>query len=122
MAIPEIGAEGGSITVVARPGEGGVTEYSVRLRDQTLKFLKGDDGGGEIRRDTAWTDSWDEVVTALGRWPWPMLAPVSVQAEYAERILAAVLSYRGRDGRPANERGVRRWREASRGPTSRDRA
>jgi hypothetical protein len=52
--ILEIGAEGGSITVVSRPSPGGPPEYSVRIRDQTLTFLPTEEGGNQIRTQTAW--------------------------------------------------------------------
>jgi hypothetical protein len=65
LAIIKIGAECGSITVVARTGAGGVTEYSVRLRDQTLTFLAEDEADNVIRRDTQWSDRWDR---SMGRW------------------------------------------------------
>jgi hypothetical protein len=39
----KIGAEGGSITVLTRTGDGGIAEYSVRLRDQSLTLLQGDE-------------------------------------------------------------------------------
>lgn len=111
----EIGAEGGSITVLTRVGDGGVAEYSVRLRDQSLTLLQGDEIDNEIRRDTAWTHSWDQAIVALGRWPWPMLVPLKIHPYYAERMLVAVKNYRGRDGRPATERGMERWAAACRG-------
>jgi hypothetical protein len=42
--IVESGAEGGSIKVLKRTGSGGA-EYSVQLRDQTLKFLSEEEPG-----------------------------------------------------------------------------
>lgn len=111
-AIIEIGAEGGSITVVARTGDGGSTEFSVRMRDQTLTLLSEDEAGPEIRRDSAWSERWEDVVASLGRWPWPMLVPQFVHADYRDRILMAVKNFRGRDGKPARESAVERWAEA----------
>jgi hypothetical protein len=70
VVIIQIGAEGRSITVVARTSAGGVTEYSVRLRDQTLTFLAEGEADNVIRRDTQWSDRWDDVIASLGRWPW----------------------------------------------------
>jgi hypothetical protein len=107
--ILEIGAEGGSITVVSRPSPGGPPEYSVRIRDQTLTFLPTEEGGNQIRTQTAWSTDWNDVVNSLGRWPWPMLAPVRVDPAYAERVLAAAQQYRGRDGQPARPSSLERW-------------
>jgi len=56
MVIIEIGAEGGSITVVSRTSAEGVPEYSVRLRDQTLTFLAEDEVGTVIRSNTPWSE------------------------------------------------------------------
>ena len=112
--ILEIGAEGGSIKVLGRPAVGGVIEFSVQLRDQTMTFLSEDEAGPEIRRDTAWTARWRQVLKALGKWPWPMLYPIYVHPDYRERILLEVGQYRRPDGRSAAESAVERWREACR--------
>ncbi len=112
MVIIRIGAEGGSITVVARISAGGDREYSVRLRDQTLTFLSNDEAGAEIRTSTAWSERWDDVVTSLGRWPWQMLVPLYVHADYADRVLSAVRGFKGRDGRPASASAIEMWAEA----------
>ena len=110
--IVEIGAEGGSIKVFSRSTADGSLEYSVQMRDQTMTFLSGDEAGPEIRRDSAWTKSWDSAIKALGRWPWPMLYPMYVHPEFRERVLVGVHQYRGRDGQPARESAVKRWVEA----------
>ena len=110
----KIGAEGGSITVITRASAGGVTEYSVRLRDQTLTFLAEDEADNVIRRDTQWSNSWSDVIASLGRWPWPMLVPLHVHADYADRVLLAVQQFRGGDGQPARESSVERWKVACR--------
>jgi hypothetical protein len=110
--IIEIGAEGGSIKVLGRAADDGATEYSVKLRDQTMTFLSGDEAGPEIRRDSAWTESWDLALKTLGKWPWPMLYPMYVHPDYRERVLSEVERYRRPDGQPARASAVERWREA----------
>jgi hypothetical protein len=100
--------------VLKRIAAGGAVEYSVQLRDQSLTFLSDDEGGGEIRRDSAWTESWKDVIKSLGRWPWPMLYPRSVDSEYRARVLSAAQQYKGRDGQPARESAVERWTKACR--------
>jgi hypothetical protein len=112
IVIIEIGAEGGSIKVLKRTVANGAAEYSVQLRDQTLKFLSEDEGGSEIRRDSAWSESWPDVIKSLGRWPWPMLYPMSIHPSYRERVLAEVEGFRRSNGQPASESAVRRWKEA----------
>lgn len=112
--VVEIGAEGGSIKVLKRAGAGGAAEYSVQLRDQTLTFLSDDEGRAKIRRDSAWSETWDDVIQSLGRWPWPMLYPRSVDPDYRARVLSAAQHYKGRDGQPARESGIQRWTKACR--------
>jgi hypothetical protein len=114
VVIVDIGAEGGSIKVLARMGPAGTTEYSVQLRDQTLTFLSKDEAGDIIRLDTAWSTRWEDVIISMERWPWPMLVPMYVNADYAERVLAAVSEYRGQDGQPARASAIGRWQEACR--------
>ena len=104
--IIEIGAEGGSIKVLARTGADGKPEYCVMLRDQTFTFLAEDEAGNVIKRNTEWTESWDDAVAALGRWPWPRLSPRYVDPEYRARVLAAAREYMGRDGRPVDEAAI----------------
>jgi hypothetical protein len=112
LTILEIGAEGGAITVVCRLGIGGTPEYSVRLRDQALLFLSQDEADHEINTATEWSSNWDHVVKSLGRWPWPMLVPLTVRLDYAARVLAAVVAYRDRGERPVRPEAVRRWSKA----------
>jgi hypothetical protein len=110
--IIEIGAEGGSIKVLASTAKDGAVQYSVQLRDQTMTFLSGDEAGPEIRRDSAWTESWEQALKTLSKWPWPMLYPMYVHPDYRERVLSAVERYRRPDGQPARESAVERWKEA----------
>lgn len=112
IVIVEIGAEGGSITVVARTTDAGIPEYSVRLRDQTLTFLAEDEAGTAIRTNTAWSERWGDVLASLRRWPWPMLVPRFVHADYTDRMLVAVREFRGRNGQPASESAIDRWTAA----------
>jgi hypothetical protein len=116
--IVEIGAEGGSIKVLARNVNSGTAEYSVQLRDQTMTFLSEDEAGPEIRRDSAWTPSWEEVIRTLGQWPWPVLYPVYVHPDYRGRILSEVERFRRPDGHLARASAIERWHEACRPGTS----
>jgi hypothetical protein len=110
--IIEIGAEGGSIKVLRRTADDGAEQYSVQLRDQTMTFLSGDEAGPEIRRDSAWTTSWEQVLKTLRKWPWPMLYPMYVHPDYRERVLSEVERYRRPDGQPARASAVERCKEA----------
>jgi hypothetical protein len=110
--IMEVGAEGGSIKVLSRSADDGAAQYSVQLRDQAMTFLSNDEAGPEIRRDYAWTASWEQVVKTLGKWPWPMLCPVYVHPDFRERVLSQVKLYRGWDGQPARASAVERWKKA----------
>lgn len=112
IVVVEIGAEGGSIKVLARSDDDGRLEYSVTMRDQTLTFLDEDEGGNVIRRSTDWMGSWNDAVAALGHWPWPMLHPLRVAPDFRERVLVAVEGYRDRSGRAAPVSAVSRWIQA----------
>jgi hypothetical protein len=112
IVIVQIGAEGGSIKVLRRTADDGDHQYSVQMRDQTMTFLSGDEAGPEIRRDSAWTKSWDSAIKTLGRWPWPMLYPMYVHPDYRDRVLSAVKQYRMPDGQAARASAVERWESA----------
>ena len=112
ITVLEIGAEGGSIKVLARTNAEGNTDYRITLRDQTLTFLSKSESEDLIETTTEWASDWDAVITSLGRWPWPMLVPVRIHPDYAARILAAVESFRDRRGCPASKKALNRWQEA----------
>jgi hypothetical protein len=117
FVIIEIGAEGGSIKVLRRDDERAI-QFSVQLRDQTMTLLSRDEGGSEIKRDSAWTICWEDVVSTMGRWPWPMLYPMYVHPDYRERVLLEVERYRRPDGQPATASAMERWIEACRPDTA----
>lgn len=112
ITVLEIGAEGGSIKVLARTNAEGSTDYRVILWDQTLTFLCESESGDLIETTTEWASDWDAVITSLGRWPWPMLVPVRIHPDYAARILAAVESFRDRRGCSPSKKALNRWQEA----------
>jgi hypothetical protein len=114
VVILEVGAEGGSVTVVGQPGVDSSNEYSVRLRDQSLTLLLGDEKDGLISCDMKWTRNWAQVITTLDRWPWPMLFPLHVDPAHAERVILAVTSYRDHGGQAVSGRGLTRWSDVCR--------
>lgn len=82
--------------------------------DQTPLFLIEDEGGLAIRKDSGWLTSWEEVLAALGRYPWPNLGGPYVDPSVAANVWRAVQDYRDHAGRPARTGALERWRSACR--------
>lgn len=106
-----IGAEGGSIAVYTDSDE--PPRYKVIIAGQTPTFLDGDDGGGPaIKRDSGWLTSWAQAVEWLGRYPWPNLQALHVDASVADRVWAAIEDYVARSDRPVRDSSLSRWQRA----------
>jgi hypothetical protein len=104
-----IAAEGGSIAIYARQ-EGDRTQYRVGIVDQTLTFLNDDEAGEEIRSDSGWSNTWDEAVAKIDRWPWPNLYLKFVHPSIRDAVWKAVQDYRDRTGRSVRQAALDGWR------------
>ena len=86
--IVSVAGEGGAITLFQETV--GPGRFRVAMVDQSLTFLNDDDGGPATRKDSGWLDSWESAITALSKWPWPMLVPRFVDPAFGEQVMAAV--------------------------------
>jgi hypothetical protein len=75
-------------------------------------FLNDDEKGSAARRDSGWLSNWSAAMEFLGRYPWPSLSVIYVDSSVAKLIWQELQEYIGRNGRPAREDKVSRWREA----------
>jgi hypothetical protein len=78
------------------------------LRDQSYMFLSDGEGGGTIRKDSAWTTSWEDVIKTLGKWPWADLHALYVHPDFRKRVCSDVEQYK-RYGEPARASAIERW-------------
>lgn len=75
-----IGAEGGSLRLVATGGA--VPAFAAFVNDQCLLFI---DEGPAISPHSAW-GTWEASIKALDRYPWRHLSPIAVDPAYADRV------------------------------------
>jgi hypothetical protein len=81
-----VGAEGGGITLIAQELETG-WRYRYTMLDQTDRWL--DEGGSEIRGQSAWVYEWSDALAALDKYPWTLLRPLTIHPQFADRVLQA---------------------------------
>jgi hypothetical protein len=82
-----IGAEGGAIRLIAQPLSSG-WRYRYTLLDQSDVWL--DEGNSSVRRQSPWVREWQAALALLDRYPWAMLHPIAVHADFRTLVLAAV--------------------------------
>ena len=102
--IVEIGGEGGSIRLQGRRGAAGAWQFRLGTNEAALYDMLGEEPPPP--KEVPWVSSWDEALALLDRYPWPLLYPLQVHAEFKEAVFAAI---------EAHERGgpgqVERWRD-----------
>ena len=86
ILILKLGAEGGSLRLMAKGGT--EPRFSAFVHDQALTYI---DEGPEIDHRSEW-GSWEDGIGALDRYPWRQLFPRFVHPEYADRIWALLQS------------------------------
>jgi hypothetical protein len=114
LVVLEVGAEGGSVTLIGRERADGEWRFARITVDQT-EALFGDEDVPITAPDLTslvWVDGWEAGLTLMDRYPWVRLHPVYVHPEFAERVRAAVeqrLANVDPDG-AARVRGRWEWR------------
>lgn len=103
----EIGAEGGSLTVLRRAGD--PPSFALKCRDQSLVFI---DEGDELLTQSEWCD-WQAVMQLLERYPWRRLYPLEVHQDCARAVWDLVAAQAAEIG--GNR--LDRWAEACRVPS-----
>jgi len=86
IVVLKVGAEGGGISLIAQELATG-WRYRYTMLDQTDLWL--DEGGSEIRRQSEWVYEWIDALASLDKYPWPLLLPLEVHPQYADRVLQA---------------------------------
>ena len=92
LVVLEVGAEGGSVTLIGREGTDGAWQYARITIDQS-EALFGETDVTVTAPDLTslvWVDGWEAGLSLMDRYPWVQLSPVYVHPEYVERVRAAV--------------------------------
>jgi hypothetical protein len=111
LVVVEVGAEGGSLTLIGREGEGGAWRFARITIDQT-EALFGETDVPSTAPDLTtlvWVDSWEAGLSLMDRYPWVRLSPQYVHPDFVERVKTAI-EERLRDVDPDGAERVRgRW-------------
>ena len=113
--ILEIGAEGGSLTVLVRHHRDHGREFAVVLDESTLAAIMSEEDwpGDEYRKESPWVSTWDRALELLDQYPWARLFPVFVAPDYQDAVLAAVRERLDADpSRRGMDQKLREWQEA----------
>jgi hypothetical protein len=102
----EVGAEGGSLSLVRRRNIDANWEYRTETDETAFYDLlsKGDLSGLEVSTHSRYVRSFEEALTVLDKYPWFDFVPLKVHPEYFHAVLGEV---RKRGG----EATERRWRK-----------
>ena len=87
--VVHVGAEGGSIRLIAQPLTSG-WRYRCTILDQTDLWLE--DDAKHTSRQSCWAYDWPAALRLLDRYPWPNLHPKAVNGEFATLVVEAALS------------------------------
>jgi len=96
-----LGAEGGSLAILMRPGNPML--FAVQVNDQSLAMIG---EGDAVASQSDWV-SWEDALARLESYPWRRLYPLTVDSEFAERIMAAVRA----DARAGSRESLHRWEQ-----------
>ena len=93
VVVLEVGAEGGSLTLIGREGEDGAWRFARITIDQTEALFGETDV--EISPPPAlqpgdWVEGWEAGLQLMDRYPWAQLHAVYVHPEFVARVRVAV--------------------------------
>jgi hypothetical protein len=106
--IVEVGAEGGSISVLGFRTEGG-WRFTRAVGDQTPELID----EAWIQSKSGCVDSWEAALKLLDQYPWWKLYPLSIHPEFRQRIWSAVQERLRNDEGPGVK--LSRWLELCHG-------
>ena len=92
VVVLEVGAEGGSLTLVGRESADGAWRFA-RITDDQSEALFGEVDVPITAPDftsLVWVDSWEAGLKLMDRYPWAQLHAVTVHPEFVERVRVAV--------------------------------
>jgi uncharacterized coiled-coil protein SlyX len=95
----EVGADGGTLTIVRKRNEYGDWEFQC-LRDETTfsELLPEEFGDGEgLIEKSARMDTFEDALVRLDRYPWYCLFPLKVHPEYADSVLREIEKRGGKE-------------------------
>ncbi len=92
LVVLEVGAEGGSLTLIGRENDDGTWRFARITNDQTWALFGDEDVPVTVPDLTSltWVDDWEAGLRLMDRYPWVRLSPQYVHPEFVEPVRAAV--------------------------------
>jgi hypothetical protein len=102
--ILEVGAEGGSLSILRKRKRQGIWEYCAQRDETTMADLLPDEKftKEELFERTGGKSTFEDALYVLGRYPWSSLYPLKVHPDFAPSILRSVVVIGG-------EKAAREW-------------
>lgn len=92
VVVLEVGAEGGSLTLIGRQAGGDKWQFA-RITDDQSEALFGDADipvtGPDLTK-LAWVDGWEAGLSLIDRYPWVRLSPQYVHPLFRDRVCLAL--------------------------------
>jgi hypothetical protein len=109
--ILELGAEGGSLTLVGTKAAHGWRFRMIRDESTLRDLLSEEDCEGlELQSESSWVDSWEAALALFDKYPWHLLYPLRVHPHFVTQIWAAVRECLRNDPRSEQHHELERWR------------
>jgi hypothetical protein len=96
----EIGAEGGTLSIVRQRNEGGAWEYWSLLDETTLLDVLSEDEIGnhdDLLDNSGRLGTFEDALIRFGQYPWFKLYPMRVSAEFGDLVLGEVEKRGGKE-------------------------
>ena len=102
----QVGAEGGSLTIVRYHVSGEKWQFAFIRDESTLaSFLAENDYNREdLFKEFASIATFEDAIALMNKYPWPNLYPLVVHPEYANRVMEII-------ERSGNPRAKDRWKD-----------
>lgn len=102
----QVGAEGGSLTIVRYQVSGEKWQFAFIRDESTLAGFLGEEDQEDLLLFEALDSiaTFEDAIALMNKYPWPDLYPLVVHQEYANRVREII-------ERPGNPRAKDRWKD-----------
>ena len=100
----QVGAEGGSLTIVRYHVSGEKWQFAIIRDESTLADFLGEEDKEDLFETLDSIPTFEDAIALMNKYPWPNLYPLVVHPEYANRVMEII----ERSGNPRAKDG---WQE-----------
>jgi len=99
----QVGAEGGSLTIVRYHVSGEKWRFAIIRDESTLADFLGDEDQEDLFEVLDPIATFEDAIALINKYPWPNLYPLVVHPEYSNRVMEII-------EKSGNPRAKDRWR------------